>query len=221
MAFDGVIAVDYAQLHTPVNAYLHSTRQVARLQYSEMDYLKKNVMYFALRSGLETQSAIGDAAGLSQSQISRVLSGTTGKVDWKVVRTLARRFGVSMDDLTSRDIELEGLSGPSQEFGLDLDRLGHALTGVEKALKDSVITGKWGKLAEAVSLGYELAQQFPRDMTERVRGHFDHDLQLELKGEVRGSENKNGKAGSSSPGKDRPASAKGKAVGIGRPGGEN
>jgi len=156
-----------------------------------MDYLKKNVMYFALRSGLETQSAIGDAAGLSQSQISRVLSGTTGKVDWKVVRTLARRFGVSMDDLTSRDIELEGKSGVSQEPGLDLDKLGHALTGIEKALKDDVISGKWGQLAGSVAYAYELAEDFPRKMTPRVRGHYDHDLQSHLHGENARGKKKN------------------------------
>lgn len=176
------------------------------------DFLKKNLAYLSARQG---QTAIGKTVNSSQSKISRITTGVTKKVDWRIVKELSTQFGVTMDDLTGRDLEMEGPSASSQDSGLDLDMLGTALTGVEKSIKDKVISGQLGTLAQSVAFAYELAADFPRKMTPKLRIHYDKLLHDHFKGLSDGQKRANGEIAEGSKGRNRQADAKSKKARAG------
>jgi|SRR5688572_5641719 len=91
-----------------------------------MDYLVKNLI-FLTRSSPDRQQDAGSTAGVGQPAISKIIKGTTKEPGYRTVAGLAKHFGVSIDDLVNRDIELDGSGTLSQSVGPDDGSMGQAL----------------------------------------------------------------------------------------------
>ncbi|MDR6094925.1 helix-turn-helix transcriptional regulator [Stenotrophomonas sp. SORGH_AS_0321] len=102
-----------------------------------MDFLVKNLRFLSATRGQAGQSGAGTTAGVGQPAISKIINGGTKQPGYTTVMGLARHFGVSMDDLVSRDLELEGDSRPSQPVGLDSGKLAALIETVEAAVAQS------------------------------------------------------------------------------------
>ena len=92
---------------------------------------------------------------------------------------------------------------PSQPTGLDLERLGVALTAMEKALDDRVIQGHLGTLAEALLFAYLRSVKLNDPADPHQRELFDDVVREHLRGW-------DGRGGTVEPGQiqDRPVAAK-------------
>ncbi len=84
-----------------------------------MDFLVKNMRFLNAHPEFRGQVAAGEAAGVGQPAISKIIQGQTKEPGYRTVMGLARHYGVSIDDLLNRDLEQHGVSAPSQPVGLD------------------------------------------------------------------------------------------------------
>lgn len=83
-----------------------------------MDYLVKNLRYLSANPDLHrSQVAAGEAAGVGQPAISKIVNERTKEPGYRTVMRLARHYGLSIDDLVNRDLEAQGVSGSSQPVG--------------------------------------------------------------------------------------------------------
>lgn len=185
MACDGLMAVDYAQVHALVNACVHSTRRTVHRDHLGMKFLAKNAK--DLRQVAEmNQTQFGEKLGIHQTSVGRMEKGAhTTSIE--TVIALARYAKVSVDDVLNRDLAIEGASSPSQAPTLDLSKLGHALTSIDMALSNRKIRGSMGKLAKTLAFAYRMTASFP-DMETRTEQREAYDLLVkhELVGELDG-----------------------------------
>jgi hypothetical protein len=71
---------------------------------------------------------------------------------------------------------------PSQSAGLEIDRLGVALTAIDKALDDRVIQGRLGTLAEVLQFAYQRALKMNDPSDPHQRELFDDVVREHLRG---------------------------------------
>lgn len=90
------------------------------------DMLTKNLA-FLLKGDKDAQQVLADQIGITQPTVSKWSNfyekGSTSEPEFRKIARLARHFGVSLDDLYSRDLEVEGRSGLSQPERLDSERM--------------------------------------------------------------------------------------------------
>lgn len=110
----GVHGIDYASLHRPVNASLHSTRRTVMPDHSRMTYLAKNLRYLARKAEIK-QAALGERLGVQQSTVQRIMSGATEWPRLDSLLAITNYFHCSLDELVHQDMENAG--GPSQPVG--------------------------------------------------------------------------------------------------------
>lgn len=110
----GVHGIDYALLHRPVNASLHSTRRTVMADHSRMTYLAKNLRYLARKAEIK-QAALGERLGVQQSTVQRIMSGATEWPRLDSLLAITNYFHCSLDELVHQDMENAG--GPSQPVG--------------------------------------------------------------------------------------------------------
>lgn len=144
-----------------------------------MSWVGKNLRWYMDTLGM-TEPRAAAALGLSQSTINRLINQSSSRPNrdpsQSTIQKLARGMGVSADALMTQDLSkiyADGaifteyqdgrgeLSLPaaaaapqSQPVLPDLDRLGVALTAIDKALRDMAIQGQLGTLAAAVQAAY-------------------------------------------------------------------
>lgn len=144
-----------------------------------MDWVGKNLRWYmdTLRM---TEPRAAATLGLSQATINRLINQSSSRPNrnpsQSTLQKLARGMGVSVDALMSQDLSkiyADGavfteypdgrgelslpaatLAPQSQPVLPDLDRLGVALTAIDKALRDVEVQGRMGTLAEAVRFAY-------------------------------------------------------------------
>jgi transcriptional regulator with XRE-family HTH domain len=93
-----------------------------------MDYLVKNLNFlYATSGGKEAQAAAAKAANIGQPAFSKILDGSTKVPGYSTVAGLARHYGVSVDDLIFRDIEVEGRRAESQPERIDDEIISQAV----------------------------------------------------------------------------------------------
>lgn len=93
-----------------------------------MDYLVANLNFLLSRSGdQETQVAAARAAGVGQPALSKILDGRTKVPGYNTVLGLARHFGVSVEDLVTRDLRVAGVIPESQPARLDNEIMAQAV----------------------------------------------------------------------------------------------
>lgn len=174
------------------------------------DFLDKNLAYVlekAKREGI-TQVQLSELVGVGQPTISkwknlglrRTDAGAAPEPTFRGMAKLASKLDFSLDDLAFRDMgQLEKVA--SQPMGLDLHRLGHALTSFDKALKDQKIRGSMGKLAKTFAVAYRLTEGFDNLHDAKQRTAYDAMVLGALKGDVDGQRvagvDRGGKAGNS------------------------
>lgn len=151
--------------------------------------LTKNLAF--LLKDYEGQAELASYLEVSQPTISKWASlyrkGSDSEPEFRKMAKLAKHFGVSVDDLANRDLEAAGPSRSSQSAKLDLDRLGHALTSIDKALANRKIRGSMGKLSNTLSFAYQMTEAFPSLMQdERQREAYDLLVRNNLVGELDG-----------------------------------
>lgn len=144
-----------------------------------MSWVGKNLRWYMDTLGM-TEPRAAATLGLSQSTINRLINQSSSRPNrdpsQSTIQKLARGMGVSADALMTQDLseiyadgaifteypdgrgELSlpaALPAPqSQPVLPDLDRLGVALTAIDKALRDVEVQGRMGTLAEAVRFAY-------------------------------------------------------------------
>lgn len=151
-----------------------------------MSQLAKNLIYLAEQEGLR-QSAIGKVANVDQATVSRILNGRIADPGVSKVQKLARRFGVTMDDLVSRDLATEGPSVPSQSLKLDPGTMGSALVAVKQALEhESLPFSTIYQTPSALIYAYVYRSLQPATMTRDQYALFDESVRNSLKGELSG-----------------------------------
>jgi transcriptional regulator with XRE-family HTH domain len=91
-----------------------------------MDFLSQNLRHLSRLPG-KGQTEAAQAAGLTQSAVSKIARGETREAGYRTVARLAAFYGVSMDDLVLRDLESLGPSSPSQPAGFDEATMSQAL----------------------------------------------------------------------------------------------
>lgn len=92
-----------------------------------MDYLVKNLRFLQAHPEHRGQHAIGEAAGVGQPAISKIIQERTKEPGYRTVMGLARHYGVAVDDLLNRDLESEGLPRPSQTVGRSDETMAQAV----------------------------------------------------------------------------------------------
>ena len=100
------------------------------------DFLAPNLR-FLTRGEAEIQAKAAAAAGVGQPAISKIITGRVREPSYRTVLGLARYFGVSVDDLLTRDLERDGPSAASQPAGIDASKLADLIETVEGAIADS------------------------------------------------------------------------------------
>lgn len=100
------------------------------------DFLAANLR-FLTRGEAEIQAKAAAAAGVGQPAISKIITGRVKEPSYRTVLGLARYFGVSVDDLLTRDLERDGPSVPSQPTRIDAGKLADLIETVEGAIADS------------------------------------------------------------------------------------
>lgn len=132
-----------------------------------MSNVGKNVRWYMQEHDLREQAA-AIRLGVSQSTVNRLINTSSSRPNrdpgQSTLQKIAKNMGVSVDALVNADLSVKGFTGPriaetqaayqSHAMQPDLDRLGVALTAIDKALQDVVIQGKLGTLAEAVQWAY-------------------------------------------------------------------
>lgn len=144
-----------------------------------MSWVGQNLRWYMDTLGM-TEPRAAAALGLSQSTINRLVNQSSSRPNrdpsQSTLQKLARGMGVTADALMTQDLSkiyADGalftqhpdgrgeLSLPaaatapqSQPVLPDLDRLGIALTSIDKALRDMAIQGQLGTLAAAVQAAY-------------------------------------------------------------------
>lgn len=88
-------------------------------------------------TGTGGQAGAGKAAGIGQPAVSKILTQRTREPGYKTVLGLAQHFGVTVDDLLTRDLERDGPSVASQPTGLDVGKLANLIETVEGAIVDA------------------------------------------------------------------------------------
>lgn len=81
-----------------------------------MTYLAKNLRFLANRADIR-QAALGERLGVQQSTIQRIMSGATEYPRLDSLLAITDYFGCTLDDLVTRDMELEGVEQTSQSVG--------------------------------------------------------------------------------------------------------
>lgn len=179
-----------------------------------MNFLSRNLRHLM---GDMSQVDLAAATGVNQTTISRILKpeGKAGIRDpgMATFKPIAEYFGVSLDDFLTRDIAQHGRSPASQDSGIDKDKLGTALTAVEKALMERGVSGQMGKVAPAVIWAYDKLGRIPQAMNEDQRELFDAGVKLILLGESYDRHQKSRPATNGSNRVRSPAKATGKKTG--------
>jgi hypothetical protein len=180
-----------------------------------MDYLRKNLAH--LRTADDTEIVLGRLAGMHQTTVGRYVRGETDKLDVNAAAAWARHFGVGLDDLVSRDLANEGPSRSSQSTGLDEDKIGHALTSMDRVLRKRGLKmeGALGTYARLLIFAYELANEFyPDGVAPSQRRRYDELVELQLGGVSH--EGKRSAEEAAQEGARGPASSKAKRASSGR-----
>lgn len=99
-------------------------------------FLAENLR-FLTRGEAEIQAKAAAAAGVGQPAISKIITGRVKDPSYRTALGLARYFGVSVDDLLTRDLERDGPSSASQPAGIDAAKLADLIETVEGAIADS------------------------------------------------------------------------------------
>lgn len=128
MAWMGVMAPKYAYRNPAVNAHGNSTRRAVPANIRGMDYLVKNLNYlYSRHREPEPQAAAARAAGVGQPALSKILDGRTKVPGYNTVVGLARHFGVSVEDLVTKDLEECGIEQESQPARFDDETMSQAV----------------------------------------------------------------------------------------------
>lgn len=106
------------------------------------DLLAKNLA-FLLKGDKNAQTAVAEAIGVTQPTISKWSQmhekAVSSEPSFRNMAKLAARFKITLDDLGSRDLEVEGPSSPagvaslSQRAGLDVAKLADLLSTLDSA----------------------------------------------------------------------------------------
>lgn len=144
-----------------------------------MSWVGQNLRWYMDVLGM-TEPRAAATLGLSQSTINRLVNQSSSRPNrdpsQSTLQKLARGMGVTADALMTQDLSkiyADGAlftqypdgrgelslpktapGGQSQPVLPDIDRLGVALTAIDKALRDVEIQGKLGTLAAAVQVAY-------------------------------------------------------------------
>lgn len=148
-----------------------------------MNYLRKNLAH--LRTPDDTEIVLGRLAGMHQTTVGRYVRGETDKLDVDAAAAWARHFGVGLDDLVGRDLAAEGPSRSSQGAGLDPDKIGHALTSMDRVIRKRGLKmeGALGTYAGVFAFAYELLNDFyPNGVAPNQRRRYDELVELQLGG---------------------------------------
>lgn len=179
-----------------------------------MDYLRKNLAH--LRTDDDTEIVLGRLAGMHQTTVGRYVRGETDKLDVNAAAAWARHFGVSLDDLVSRDLASDGPSRSSQPVGLDPDKIGVALTSMDRVIRKRGLKmeGKLGTYAGVLAFAYELLNEFfPNGVAPSQRRRYDELVELQLGGVSH--EGKRSAGNAAEEGAGGPASGKAKRTSTG------
>lgn len=152
-----------------------------------MDYLRRNLIHLIRAQG-GVERDLAPIGGRNQSTVNRFLRGETDSCDYAVVKRWADHFKVSMDDLVSRDIALEGRSPPaSQPAVLDPEMMGTALTSLDKVIRgrNLKMETQLGKFAKLLIYAYEVQEDlFPGGVPEDKRARYDQVIDDRLGGGI-------------------------------------
>lgn len=132
-----------------------------------MSWVGKNLRWYMREHNLREQAAAA-RLGVSQSTVNRLVNTNSSRPNrdpgQSTLQKIARSMGVTVDALVNTDLSLNPFSATkvaeaqvgygSQPVLPDLDRLGVALTAIDKALRDVEVQGRMGTLAEAVRFAY-------------------------------------------------------------------
>lgn len=138
-----------------------------------MALLDKNLRFLILHQPISHED-LGEKIGMSQPNVGRIFNGKTANPGYLTVQALAHHFDVSLNDLLTRDLEVEGRADPSQSVPLDPEIMASALVTVDKALKHyRVDFERLYEHSELLMLAYRLRLQQPRTMTKDQYALFD------------------------------------------------
>lgn len=148
------------------------------------DLLAKNLA-FLLKGDKKAQAQIAEKVGVSQGTVSKwanlYAKGSNSEPEFRSMARLAECLNVSLADLASRDLEIEGPSHPllphqslSQPVRLDTSRLALLIECMEGALRDSGRALDPARKARIIALMYaDAGIQNTRDAVEAaMRGAF-------------------------------------------------
>lgn len=126
-----------------------------------MSNLAKNLRAYMTEHGYGEEAA-AKAIGISQSTLNRLIKSNSSRPiknpKRDTLEKIATALGLTLDGAVN-EVSQPRVAEPapryqSQPAQPDLDRLGVALTAIDKALKDVVIQGRLGTLAEALQYAY-------------------------------------------------------------------
>ena len=149
-----------------------------------MDIFVKNLRYLASQRS-ESQQETAAKTGVSQPTLSRLMRGSILDPSVSIVRRLASHYGVSVDDLLSRDLERDPPA--TQDVRFDPETLSSALVAVKEAMahESLPIADIWA-LPRVLIFAYELRATYPKAMSKDQYRMFDQSVRMMLKGEIGG-----------------------------------
>lgn len=186
MASDGVMTSDYAETHSEVNAFPHSTRRTASGMHIRMTLLAKNLRHLIPKG---EEAAWAGAAKIDQTWLNRVMNpnripdGIKQPRD-STLRPLADALGYSIYDLKEVDLA-ESDAGPrDREAGkLDAETMRSALISFLRAVEDEhQDIHAIPDLAEVIIYAYAFRETQPKKMTKAQYRVFDESIRMKLKG---------------------------------------
>lgn len=187
MAFDGVMAADYAPRNRKCNPPRHSSLRHARA----MSYVGKNVRWYMRQHDL-TEIPAANALGVSQSTINRIVNPGSSRPNRdpnsSTLGKIAQAMGTTVDALVNVDFETHGLQpamqSQSQPVKLDRGTLAVALVAVERAIRARGLDPEyaWGHLAPLVLWAIDLQGELYPDgvRTKADQRGFDAQVMLEM-----------------------------------------
>lgn len=123
----------------------------------------------------------------SKQRYGRIVNGQIEQPAPDSLIPWAHHFGVRLEWIVTGKPPKEAPAvAQSQPVGLDLDRIGLALTAIDKALSDMVIQGVLGTLAEPLEFAYRRALRIEDHTSPKEREKLDSEVRKSLRGWVDG-----------------------------------
>lgn len=149
-----------------------------------MSPLSKNLKHL-LDAGKLTQPYVAEKTGVQQGTISKIKTGKLPDPGYQSVLALARFFGVTVDDLVTRDLATEASTtqAESQPANLDPKIMSSALVSVKEAMDYfKVPQGRLYEIPSVVIFAYHHRSTYPAELSKAQYAVFDESVRNSLKG---------------------------------------